>query len=143
MPSRLLISILFAGMFAIGATPAQEGITEVPVPRNVYGAIEACGADGQAYFSSIGDENFVLRASLDGSSLTFRLPKYANAVAPYAGGVNILSSWTNRKTFTRMIYHFDKQGNFAYAASGHGRFNRPDDGHYLFGHDNCGGSSQG
>jgi hypothetical protein len=88
----------------------------VPVPRNVYGAIIACGANGQAYFSSIGDEYFVLRTSVDGSSLTFRLPKvahyaYAGAVAPYAGGVNVLSSWTDRTKFMRTMYHFDERGN--------------------------------
>ena len=116
MPSRLLSAILFAGIFAIGVSSAQEGIAEVPVPRNVYGAIIACGADGQAYFSSIGNEYFVLRTSLDGSSLTFKLPKvahyaYAGAVAPYAGGVNVLSSWTDRTKFMRTMYHFDEQGN--------------------------------
>lgn len=116
MPSRLLNSILFAGVFAIGVSSAQEGIAEVPIPLNVYPNIIACGADGQAYFSSIGDEYFVLRVSLDGSSLTFGLPKvayyaYGGAVAPYAGGVNVLSSWTDRKTRTRTMYHFDNEGN--------------------------------
>ncbi len=116
MRSRLRNSILFAGIFAIGFSSAQEGTSEVPVPRNVYGAIIACGADGQAYFSSIGDEYFVLRTSLDGSSLKFRLPKvahyaYAGAVATHAGGVNVLSSWTDRTKFMRTMYHFDEQGN--------------------------------
>ena len=115
MPSRLLSVILFTGILATGVSSAQEGIAEVPVPRNVYGAIIACGADDQAYFSSIGGEYFVLRTSLDGSSLTFRLPKaayaYAGAVAPYTSGVNVLSSWTDRTKFVRTMYHFDEQGN--------------------------------
>ena len=84
MPSRLLSSILFLGILAIGVSSGQEGIAEVPIPRNVYGGILACGPDGQAYFHSLGSEYFVLRASLDGSSAVFRSPDkdYADAVAP-------------------------------------------------------------
>jgi hypothetical protein len=96
MPSRLLSSIVFAGVFAIGASPAQQGATEVLLPRpdNIYPGIVACGAGGQVYFRSISSkEHFVLRLSLDGSSLTFGLPDgtMANAVAPYPAGVNISS----------------------------------------------------
>lgn len=117
MPSRLLSSVLFAGIFAIGVSSAQQGAAGVPIPRmTLYAGIIACGPYGQAYLPSIGYEFFVLRVSLDGSSLTFRLPDktyYAEAVAPYAAGVNILSSWRDRTThtFTRAIYNFDNLGN--------------------------------
>jgi hypothetical protein len=50
MPSRLLNSIVFAGIFAIGVCSAQEGITEVPIPQDAYGEIISCGPDGQAFF---------------------------------------------------------------------------------------------
>jgi hypothetical protein len=95
VPSRLLSSMVFVGIFAIGVSYSQEGVAEVPIPRkNLYAGIMACGADGQAYFRSIGYEYWVLRVSLDGSRLTFRLPDrtYVDAVAPYATGVNILSA---------------------------------------------------
>jgi hypothetical protein len=106
MPSRLLNSIVFAGIFAIGVSSAQEGIAEVPIPQDAYGEIISCGADGQAFFHL----NYAaLRLSLDGSSLTFKLPDKANvrAVAPYAAGVNILGRSQEPKTF---IYHFDNDG---------------------------------
>jgi hypothetical protein len=106
MPSRLLNSIVFAGIFAIGVTSAQEGIAEVPIPQDAYGEIISCGADGQAFFRL----NYAaLRLSLDGSSLTFKLPDKANAraVAPYAAGVNILGRSQEPKVF---IYHFDNDG---------------------------------
>jgi|ERR1700722_2063339 len=106
MPSRLLNSIVFAGIFAIGVSSAQEGIAEVPIPQDAYGEIISCGADGQAFFPL----NFAaLRVSLDGSSLTFSLPDKASvrAVAPYAAGVNILGRSQEPKTF---IYHFDNVG---------------------------------
>ena len=112
MRSRLLGVIAFAGMLGAGISSAQEGIAEVPIPRNVYGAIIACGADGQAYFSSIGYEYFVLRASLDGSSQIFDLPDkgHASVVAPYADGVNILSPRLQPEK-KRIIYHFDNLGS--------------------------------
>jgi hypothetical protein len=84
----------------------------VPLPKNIYGAIIGCGTDGQAYFSSIGDEYFILRASLDGSSQIFNLPDkwYARVVAPYADGVNLLSPRLQPEK-KRIIYHFDNLGN--------------------------------
>jgi hypothetical protein len=123
MPSRLLGSIVFASLFAIAASSAQQGVAEVPLPReNLYGEIRACGTDGQAFLPSSGDEFFVLRVSLDGSSLTFNLPDkrhHAEAIAPYAAGVNILSTWKENVSskeyaevkFTRIMYHFDDLGN--------------------------------
>ncbi|MGP0017264.1 MAG: hypothetical protein ACLPHP_01745 [Candidatus Sulfotelmatobacter sp.] len=112
MPSRLLNSILFAGIFAIGVSSAQEGTAEVPVPGNVYAQIMACGADGQAYFP-LGGEHSTLRVSLDGSTLTFRLPGkvYPNAVAPYADGVNVLGRSPGSPEPRFVIYHFDNLGN--------------------------------
>ncbi len=102
----------FAGMLGVSVSSAQEGIAEVPLPQNIYGVIVGCGTEGQAYFSSIGDEYFVLRASLDGSSQTFNLPdkRYARVVAPYASGVNILSPRLQPDK-KRIIYHFDNLGN--------------------------------
>ena len=110
MPSRLLNSILFAGIFAgifaVSVSSAQEGIAEVPIPQDVYGEIISCGAGGQAFFYL---NDAALRLSLDGSSSTFKLPDKASAraVAPYAGGVNILGRSPEPKTF---IYHFDNDG---------------------------------
>jgi hypothetical protein len=106
MASRLLSSILFLGILAINVSSAQEGIAEVPIPQDAYGAIISCGADGQAFFHL----NYAaLRLSLDGSSVTFKLPDKADArvVAPYAAGVNILGRSQEPKTF---IYHFDNDG---------------------------------
>jgi hypothetical protein len=113
MPFRLLNSILFAGIFAVGVSSAQEGTAEVPVPGNAYAQIMACGADGQAYFPSVGAEYFVLRVSLDGSTVTFRLPgkAYPNAAAPYADGVNVLGRWPGSPEPKFVIYHFDNLGN--------------------------------
>jgi hypothetical protein len=112
MQSRPLGVIAFAGVLAAGISSAQEGIAEVPLPQNIYGAIVGCGTEGQAYLSSIGDEYFVLRASLDGSSQIFNLPDkgYARVVAPYADGVNILSPRLQPEK-KRIIYHFDNLGN--------------------------------
>lgn len=112
MPCRPIISILFVGILAVGVSSSQEGIAEVPIPRNVYGGILACGGDGQAYFHSLGSEYFVLRASLDGSNVIFRIPdkEYVDAVAPYADGVNILSPRLQPEK-KRIIYHFDNLGN--------------------------------
>jgi hypothetical protein len=112
MPSRLLGVVAFAGIFTAGISSAQEGIAEVPLPQNIYGAIIGCGTEGQAYFSSIGDEYLVLRASLDGSSQTFNLPdkRSARVVAPYANGVNILSPRLQPEK-KRIIYRFDNLGN--------------------------------
>jgi len=112
MPSRLLSSILFAGIFAISVSSAQEGTAEVPVPRNVYGQIMACGTGGQAYFP-LGSEHSALRVSLDGSTVKFRLPGkvYPNAVAPYADGVNVLGRWPGSPEPKFVIYHFDNLGN--------------------------------
>lgn len=84
----------------------------MPIPRNVYGGIIACGAEGQAFFPSTGDERFALRVSLDGSSVIFRIPdkQGADAVAPYAAGANILSPRLQPEK-KRIIYHFDNLGN--------------------------------
>jgi hypothetical protein len=106
MPSRLLGYILFLGMLATGVSSAQEGIAEVPIPRDAIGGIVACGADGQAFLPL----NFAaLRVALEGSSLTFGLPDKASvrAVAPYPAGVNILGRSQEPKLF---IYHFDNVG---------------------------------
>ncbi|MGA7753516.1 MAG: hypothetical protein WCB05_11815 [Candidatus Sulfotelmatobacter sp.] len=112
MQSRLLGVIAFAGILGAGVSSAQEGIAEVPLPQNIYGAIVGCGTEGQAYLSSIGYEYFVLRVSLDGSSQIFNLPdkRYARVVAPYADGVNILSPRLQPEK-KRIIYHFDNLGN--------------------------------
>lgn len=113
MPSRLLVAFAFAGILAAGITFAQEGIAEVPIPQNMYADILACGANSQAYLPSRGPQYFVLRVAMDGSNLIFNLPdkKYADAVAPYASGVNILSPRLQPEK-KRIIYHFDNLGNF-------------------------------
>jgi|HubBroStandDraft_1064217.scaffolds.fasta_scaffold00503_4 hypothetical protein len=112
MPARLLNSILFASILAIGVSSAQEGTAEVPVPGNVYAQIMACGAGGQAYFPLEGGEHSALRVSLDGSTVTFRLPgkAYPNAVAPYADGVNVLGRSPGSPEPKFVIYHFDNLG---------------------------------
>jgi len=112
MHFRMFWVIAFAGIVGAGVSCAQEGIAEVPLPRNIYGVVAGCGTAGQAYFSSIGSEYFILRASLDGSSQKFNLPdkKYASVVAPYADGVNILSPRLQPEK-KRIIYHFDNLGN--------------------------------
>lgn len=107
MPSRLLSSILFLGALAIGVSSAREGIAEVPIPRDVIGEIISCGADAHAFFPL----NFAaLRVSIDGSTVTFKLPDKASVadIASYATGVNILGRSTEPKLF---IYHFDNTGN--------------------------------
>jgi hypothetical protein len=112
MQSRLFGLIAFAGILGLGTSSAQEGIAEVPLPQNIYAAIVGCGTEGQAYLSSLGSEYYVLRASVDGSSQVFKLPdkEYARVVAPYAGGVNILSPMLHPEK-KRIIYHFDNLGN--------------------------------
>ncbi len=106
MPSRLLSSILFLGILAVGVSFGQEGIAEVAIPRDAIGGVIACGADGQAFLPL----NFAaLRVGLNGSSSTFTLPDKASvtAVAPYEGGVNILGRSQEPRWF---VYHFDNEG---------------------------------
>ena len=112
MLSRLLSSMFSLGILAIGVSSAQEGIAEVPIPQNMYAGILACGTGGQAYLPSRGSEYFVLGAALDGSNVIFRIPdkQYADSVAPYAAGVNILSPRLQPEK-KRVIYHFDNLGN--------------------------------
>jgi hypothetical protein len=119
MPSRLLRVIAFAGFFAIPVSWAQQAFTNVLVhrPEGLYGVAIGCGADRELYFTSIGDEHFVLRASVDGASLMFGVPdgtQQAETVASYSAGVNILSARTKDRAtreFSSVLYHFDKLGN--------------------------------
>jgi hypothetical protein len=118
MLSRFAIAVVFAGLFSIQASSAQEIISDVVFTNAAindgYGGWAECGVDGQVYRHPIGGFRSIMRVSPDGSTLMFALPDDAwpAAIAPSGKGLNILASRASRAEgrFYEM-YHFDSQAN--------------------------------
>jgi hypothetical protein len=72
MPSRFAIAVIFASLFAIHISSAQQVTSDVVVSNAAvnddYGGWTECGADGQVYrHPSSGALRSIMRVSPDGS----------------------------------------------------------------------------
>jgi hypothetical protein len=121
MLSRLAIALLLVGILPCTFSLAQEtsGVLIGGAGERLFR--EACGLDGQAYFSREfeGDRSSpssfsLVRFSRDGSKTIFALPtdlRRKPVVAESSSGVSVLAADLVGGKWRSVMYHFDSQGN--------------------------------
>jgi hypothetical protein len=118
MLSRFAIAVLLAGAVSSTFSYAQGANYVVIGPGRDRLTLEACGAEGQAYFSrSSGDGSAspfsLVRFGRDGSQTNFALPETGQEplVAEGNSGVTVLSTDFSSGEKRSIMYHFDSQGS--------------------------------